>query len=483
MKNLSEKEFAMDPRSKPGVGRDAAGTRWSRRDLLRMGGVAAAGLAAPGLAACGGSGGGGGASGQDVELQFMFWGSSYEQKAIGEMLKQFGQHHKGVTAKPIYVPGDYETKVNTLVASGRTPDVAYMGGAMGYRLAEEGKLVNLYPYFKKYPDLADRLSGTYFWYGKDKTFGTQTANEVMLTWYNKQVLGDAGVEEPPADASKAWSWDTMVENAYKLTHDQSGKRPDQAGFNPKQVRQFGVSTSVQYIPAWECFLRSNGTDFADKAGTKCLLDTPPAIEVFQNLQDLMYKHRVAPTPVQLGNNAPATNVQLQTKRIAMVIDGQWILLDMAQSHLDFGIGVLPSYHQPSTTAVGGASVVFSSTKHLDDALDLYMFHNDPKYVELFKNGLWMPMEKKYYLDPRSVDSWTKNDVHPPEYDTAVVDYTVKYATTSFGQRLKNMDKISEVLTPALQQIEGGKHSAKEVLTTVTPKIDKLLQGWYPTQEA
>ncbi len=56
-----------------------------------------------------------------------------------------------------------------------------MGGSMGYRLAEQGKLVNLYEYFDKYPALADRLPGTYFWYGKDKTFGTQTANEVMLT--------------------------------------------------------------------------------------------------------------------------------------------------------------------------------------------------------------------------------------------------------------------------------------------------------------
>jgi multiple sugar transport system substrate-binding protein len=111
-----------------------------------------------------------------------------------------------------------------------------------------------------------------------------------------------------------------------------------------------------------------------------------------------------------------------------------------------------------------------------------MFHNDPQYVDLFKDGLWMPLEKKYYTEPEAIDSWVDNDVHPPEYETAVVDYTLNHASTVFTQRLKNMDNISEVLTPALQQIEGGKQSAKEVLSAVTPKIDELLQGWYPTQE-
>ncbi|MEQ4209212.1 sugar ABC transporter substrate-binding protein [Actinopolymorpha sp. B9G3] len=457
-------------------------TTWSRRDVLRLGsaaaGVAASGAAASVLAGCNSGGGAGG----DAELQFMYWGSSYEQKAINAMLGQFEAEHEGVSAKPLYTPQEYDTKVNTLVASNRAPDVAYMGGAIGYRLAEQGKLVNLYTYFDKYPALADRLPGTYFWYGRDKTFGTQTANEVMLLWYNKDVLADAGVDTPPADAADAWSWDTFVETATRLTLDQDGRRPDQSGFDPKRIRQFGVSTSIQYPPAWEGFLRSNGTGFVDEAGRKCLLDTPPAIEVFQNLQDLMYEHRVAPTPVQLGNNAPATNVQLQTKRIAMAIDGQWILLDMAQSKLDFGIGVLPSYQEPTTIQLGGASVVFTGSKHPEEAIELYLFHNDPQYVDLFTDGLWMPLEKKYYTEPEAIDSWIDNDVHPPEYKSAVVDYTLNHASTVFTQRLKNMDNISEVLTPALQQIEGGKQSAKEVLTAVTPKIDGLLQGWYPTQE-
>jgi multiple sugar transport system substrate-binding protein len=155
---------------------------------------------------------------------------------------------------------------------------------------------------------------------------------------------------------------------------------------------------------------------------------------------------------------------------------------MARSDVDFGMGVLPKYQEPATTQLGGASVIFSASKHMKEAVELYLFHNDPENVDLYKNGLWMPLEKKYYTDPEAIDSWTNNDVHPPEFRTAVVDYTLNHATTAFGQRLKNMDNISEVLTPALQRIETGKEPVKDTLAAVVPKIDELLQGWHPTQE-
>ncbi len=455
----------------------------NRRDLLRLGGLAALGAtAAPLLSACqGGSGGGSGGGG--AQLQFMYWGSTFEQKAINAMLDKFEKDHEGSTVRPIYTPEEYDTKMNTLVASKRPPDVAYMGSAIGYRLADQGKLVNLFDHFDKYPGLAERLPGTYFWYGKDKTFGTQTANEVMLLWYNKKSLDDAGVEHPPASADKAWTWDQLVENAHKLTVDREGKHPDESGFDPKQIKQFGVSVNIEFPGMWYGLLRSNGVDVVDESGKKCLLDTPEAIEVFQNLQDLIYKYHVAPTPAQTGgDSAPPSNVQLQTRRIAMVFDGQWILLDMSQSDLDYGIGVLPTYQEPMTASMGGASVIFSESKYPEEAVELFMYHNDPAHVDLYSNGLWMPLERKYYTEPEFIAKWAENDVHPPEFKTAVIDYTVNNSAAVFGQRLKNMDKIDTILTPALQQIQTGKRPAADVLKELTPKIDKLLLGWNPTQE-
>jgi multiple sugar transport system substrate-binding protein len=459
------------------------GIQFNRRDLLRLGGLAAAGAAASGLSACADTGPGSASQGAGgaKQLQFMYWGSAFEQKAVNAMLAQFQQQNKGLTVKPVYTPNEYETKLNTLVASKKVPDVAYLGGGMVYRLAEQGKLINLYPYLKKYPDLASRLPYTYYWYGKDKLAGTQTANEVMLLWYNKKVMQDAGVEPPPAEASKAWTWDQTVENADKLTFDQDGRRPSESGFDPKQIRQFGLSANWNGY-GWYPLIRSNGGDLVDETGTKYTLDSPECVEVLQNLQDLIYVHRVCPTPAQVGNNAPTTTVQLQTKRIAMAIDGQWVLLDMAESDVDYGIGVLPKFQEALTIGFAAATIAFKGNGHDDETVELYAFHNDPRYVDLYKSGLWMPLSKKYYTDQAAIDSWTKNDAHPPEFRTAVVDYTLNHSVPEIGQTMKNMDAIGEVLTPAIQQIQTGKAKAKDVLKALKPKIEPLLQGRYPSQE-
>ncbi|TDX03563.1 sugar ABC transporter substrate-binding protein [Kribbella sp. VKM Ac-2566] len=451
-----------------------------RRRLLELGGLTALGA---GLSACSGKSlgdTGSGGSGDAKQLQFMFWGSTAEQKAIAGMLKDFEKEKSGVTVKPVFTPADYDTKLNALVASNRQPDLCYMQSPMGYRLAEQGKLVNLFPYFDKYPDLANRLPGTYFWWDKGKTYGTQSANEIMALWYSKPALKDAGIETPPAEADKAWSWDTFVQNAYKLTVDQNGKHPDQDGFDPKRIRQYGVSAAMSPI-VWHPLLLSRGIDFADETGRKSMLDTPEAIEVFQNLADLMYKHRVAPTPAQLGNNAPSTTVQLKTRRVAMVIDGQWTLLDLAQGKLEFGMGVLPKYAKPMTITLGGATAIFSSTKHVEEAVELYLFHDNPTKVDLFSTGLWMPLEKRYYTDPKDIDVWTKNDAHPPEYKTAAIDYTVNNSAPYFYQKLRNIEAIDKVLTPAIQVIQQGKTPAAEVLKPLAAKLNGgLLKGTYPT---
>ncbi|WP_336204146.1 ABC transporter substrate-binding protein [Nonomuraea sp. LPB2021202275-12-8] len=451
-----------------------------RRDLFRMGGLAALGAAA---AACGS----GGETKAARQLQFMYWGSTFEKTAVEKMLQAFEQQKPGIDVKPLFTPDEYDVKLNTLVAGGRMPDLGYVPMSMSFRLAEQGKLVNLFPYLKKYPQLAGYLPDAYLWYGPDKLHGVSTANEIELLWYSKAAIAEAGITPPPAVAASAWSWDQLVENAYKLTIDQNGRHPDESGFDPKQVRQFGISISVTYAAAWYGFLRSNGADFADEAGRKCLLDSPEAIRVFQNLQDLVYKHRVAPGPGQLaatGDDVPGTNILLKTKRVAMVVDGHWALLDMNASKVDYGIGVLPKYGEPFTTSqVAGASSVFAGTKHVEEAVELFAFHIDPRHVDLYEQGLWMPQEKKYYEDQAAIDSWTKNDGHPPEFRTAVVDYAREHGVPDLRNRVKNLSAISsDVLTPALQEIESGKQPAAAILKAVTPKITGMLQGWHHTQE-
>lgn len=55
---------------------------------------------------------------------------------------------------------------------------------------------------------------------------------------------------------------------------------------------------------------------------------------------------------------------------------------------------------------GAAGAIFAKTKHPEEAIELYLYYNDPEHVDLFKDGLWAPLQKKYYTPPRSTASPT-----------------------------------------------------------------------------
>jgi multiple sugar transport system substrate-binding protein len=455
--------------------------RASRRQLLRAGGATAlaAGLGPAVLTGCGGSGDTGGGGGQ---LSFMYWGSAFEKKAIDEMLKKYGGEHKGTKVDPMFVPvANYPTKVSSLVAANTPPDLGYLGTSQMYDLAQKDLILNLFPYVEKYPALKDRLPSSYFWYGKDKLAANQLAMGVQILYYNTDAFKAAGVDPAPFTAETAWSWDDFVQAADKLTVDQNGKHPSEDGFDAGKIKQFGTIAPFGGGGLYS-MLRSNGADMVNDDGTKFALDSAAAVDVLKKLQDLIYVHRVAPTPAQLGKNAPTTAVQLQTKRVAMVIDGNWQMLDLMEGKVPFGVAVLPKFQESLTMTGGAAGAIFAKTKHPEEAIELYLYYNDPEHVDLFKDGLWAPLQKKYYTDEAEIDKWVLKDKYPPNFRTAVVDTTAKHGVTDWGQQMKNSERIHQVLDPAIEQISLNKGAPIDIVKALKPKMQALLQGKWPTQE-
>jgi multiple sugar transport system substrate-binding protein len=415
-------------------------------------------------------------SGEKVKLKFMYWGSAFEKAAMEKMIKAFNGSHPNIEVKGEHVPGDYNAKINTLMATGDLPDVAYLGEGLALKWATDGKVLDMTQYLDMYPDLGNRLKQSYYYYEPGKTIGTNTAVEMITLYYNKDLFKEAGVELPPTNGANAWTWQQFVDIAKKLTKDSSGKTPNDPGFDPKNIVQYGVSFPT-WMGGWYPFLLSNGADITNADGTQFAMNSPEAIEVFQKLQDLMYKDYVAPTATQ-QQNMPATNVRLQTKKVAMAIDGQWSLLDFASSKMNFGIAVLPKLKEPKTFVLGAPTVIFSNTKHPKEALEFYLYHNNPEQVDLYKQGLWMPLQDKYYSDPAAIDSWIKNDSHPAEYKEAVIDYTLKYAGRSPAYSLKNFAEIDPKISASLDKIWTNKEPAEKVLNDMVKEVQPLLKGRY-----
>src|SRR5690606_34937624 len=146
--------------------------------------------------------------------------------------------------------------------------------------------------------------------------GTNLAVEVMVLWYNKDIFDKAGVPYPPSNPGE-WTWEEFVETARALTVDRNGRRPGDPGFDPNRIQTYGVAFGTWWAPVLP-FVWSNGGDWFDETGRQVLIDQPESVEALQNLADLIYKHRVAPTPTQM-ESLPAFNILLQTQRVAMVI--------------------------------------------------------------------------------------------------------------------------------------------------------------------
>lgn len=448
----------------------------SRRTMLRLAGLAGAGLA--GAAGCGGSD----SRTSSDSLHLTFWGTTFEKDAVNETIAAFENEREGTSVDPQHIPNNnYDTKLNTLYAAKTPPDASYMAINQAFTLAEQGKIVDILSYADQYPELEQFMDPVYFYWEEGKAFSSW-ALETILLWYNKDTFAEANIEPPPASADEAWSWDEFVDVAQRLTIDRDGNNATESNFDPENIEQYGLFVpSVSSFHCWYPLLLSNGGGLTNEAGTEFTLDSPEAIEVFQNLQDLIYKYHVLPTPAQLGSTPSTTTSQLESKRAAMAIDGQWQLLDLGESDLNYGVGVLPSYHEPSTLAVCSAMVVPEASERKEEALELLVYLSRPENVTLYETGLWMPGLQEYYNDEGAIKKWLSDDVHPEEYRTAVVDYMRDHGKADYHKWLKNQAEIDNRLVPGLDALAQNELNAEEALAGLKDEIQPLLKGAYPLQ--
>ena len=416
-----------------------------------------------------------------VTLKFTYWGSPIEKKAVVDSIKNFEEHYDWIKVDAQHIPNaDYITKVTTMVAGGEAPDVAYLFETHALMWAEEGKLSNIEEFLAKDPDLnkEDFLPNVWYNWAPGKTLGTNTACEAFAIFYNKDMFEAAGVELPPTKAENAWTWDEFVHVAKQLTIDRNGKNALDPEFDPQNIKQYGAYFPTWWGP-WMSMVYSNGGDYISADGSKFTLNEPAATEAIQKMADLINVHHVAPSPAQ-ASSLPAPAVALQSKLVAMDIDGQWILLDLGKGNFNFGVGVLPKMKKSVTLVLGSPTVIFKSTKHPKESwLLLKWLANPESSLDLQAGGLWMPLMKAWYTEPELIAKWAKdNPAHPEGYIDAVLKQTLENGVPGLGYYVKNFGKIDVIVSPALDQVWRGEKTAEEALNEIADKAQAEVKGRY-----
>jgi multiple sugar transport system substrate-binding protein len=407
------------------------------------------------------------------DFVFTFWGSPVEDEVVSKVIDEFCQS-RGLVGKPQHVPGTYNTKINTLIASKTPPDSGYLGGGTAMMFAEQGLISNV----AGREGFDSILPQAVHYYADGKAI-TNSCLEAAALWYNTKAT-EAGGVRPPASTDQAWQWDDLIENATRLTLDAEGRTPDQSGFDQRTVQQYGIAAPTGLL-GLQALMIMGGIELFPTDGTRCNIDHPNAIKVIQSVADLIFEHRVAPTPAQAATFGSNSGLLLESGRVAMLIDGQWALLDFAAADLDYDVGVLPSFGGEYTTMVtSGASVVFTGTRHEQIAAELILQEmTDPRVVSLYRSGLWMPMQERFYTNEQDIEAWLNPEVHPPGYRTAVLEPTFRQSRPEPVYRIKGSDVIFARLNTYIAAMFTKPIDIAAACRTAAEKINPMMRGAYP----
>lgn len=411
-------------------------------------------------------------SGEKVKITYSMWGSQEEGSVTQELADKFNASQDRIEVEVVAIPWEnYMTKLNTMATAKELPDTGIMSEAGVLQWAEQGMLADISSMYadsdsKPLDSLAFRYDG--------KPVAYSAANEVLLLYYNKDMFDKAGVAYPPTSVNDAWTWDEFVAAAKQLTLDKNGKHPGEEGFDAQNITQFGclVENLAWQLETWTV---SNGAGYYSEDGSKVTIDDPASIEAIQKIADLYLVDHVA--PLSTGATDDSIQRSIISGTCAMGTGGAWnvgtCLNTANEEGLNYGVAVLPYMKEKVTLCTGGPNVVFSQTKHPEEAMEwLKWYYQEENSWALISSGIWMPILDKWYTDEEMTHKWVDNPNFPPyeEYKSAVVDYAKTNARSASWYYVNNTVDFNNLLTSILGDVWTGKITAQEA---VTQNIDAL----------
>jgi len=167
---------------------------------------------------------------------------------------------------------------------------------------------------------------------QSKLYGIPLWNPIIGYWMNTNLVRKAGLnpDKPPLTGADFTEW------AIRLTTDSHGRHPDQAGFDSRNIQNYGVSMGW-FFHSEISTLWQNGGDITNAAHTQCLLDSPQSVASLQYWSDLALKYHTH-VPI-VAPYVPATSTFYFSNRLAMVVEGSWWLNSFKQN---------PKFNFPTT---------------------------------------------------------------------------------------------------------------------------------------
>jgi ABC-type glycerol-3-phosphate transport system substrate-binding protein len=227
----------------------------------------------------------------------------------------------------------FDKLLTSLVSGNGAPDLFLLHEFEIPQFASQGVLYESSEFFKPKGELdrkdyePEYLKAIVY---QGKTYGVPLDRHGWGVVVNKDLFKKAGLD--PSKAPK--NAKEYVDLATKLTIDKNGKHPNEAGFDEKNVAQWGTLVSWTK-PNFLSVLWQNGGDWTDGKG-KATLDSPEARKTLQFWYDLIWKYRVSPKPAGFDGWQSFANGKL-----AILPEGCWIYNFLTDNKVPFGVWEYP----------------------------------------------------------------------------------------------------------------------------------------------
>lgn len=200
-----------------------------------------------------------------------------------------------------------------------------------------------------------------------RVYGVPTNLAVDGIWIHKDLVPAHLVQEPPK------TWDDIATLAQKLTKRDARGR----------VTQYGLLFEWWN---WKHFISTCGGRIFNESGDRCIVDEPNAIRGIQVMHDLIYKHKVAPSPAEeasmttQGGWGAGAITYFGAKRGAMAIGGRWWLANLDKfPGLDLDVLISPTENGGAPRAYGRATLINKDSPNREKAIEFLEYLASERY--------------------------------------------------------------------------------------------------------
>jgi multiple sugar transport system substrate-binding protein len=291
---------------------------------------------------------------------------------------------------------------------------------------------------------------------KGKLWAFTQGMQTMVTWYNVDLLEQAGLPPP----GKGTTWERYLDLAQRLTVRDGG-----------EVRRYGTSfwRSLHQPPGALMFAAGGRLFDRTEDPRASTFHEPPEQEALQFLGDLVTRHRVAPTAAEEGAMG-GNDKGFATGRFAMNMRNVPInVWETQMKDYRWAAAPLPAGRAGQVSVANGHGQCMAASSKKKDAawtfMGWYGSMEGQSAVAREQNsipGLRSAAQKAYLADPRYAR------IKPVVLDSLET-----------GRWFPNTTRTNEalgVINPTMGQVFSGQISAREAGEKLRRDVDAILKG-------